>query len=315
MDKSDKIYVAGHRGMVGSAVVRKLQAEGYNNLILKTRRELDLQNQAAVTEFFDAEKPDIVIFAAARVGGINDNMLHKAEFLLENLKIQCNVIENAYRIGVKKFCFMGSSCIYPREAPQPIKEDSLLTGALEPTNEGYALAKICGYKQCFYYSQQYDFSTVSVMPCNLYGTNDHFDLEKSHVLSALVRRFCDAVDEGSEAVTVWGSGKPRREFLHVDDMASAVFFIMQNHDDPEFINVGSGADISIKELAEKIASAAGFTGEIVWDTSKPDGMMLKCMDVSKLFELGWRPAISLEQGIEKTIAEYRELKKTGDVNR
>jgi GDP-L-fucose synthase len=315
MDKKDKIYVAGHRGMVGAAIVRKLLAEGYENLILQTRRELDLQNQAAVSEFFDREKTDIVILAAARVGGINDNMLHKAEFLLENLKIQCNVIEHAYRTGVKKFCFMGSSCIYPRDCPQPIKEESLLTGPLEPTNEGYALAKICGYKQCLYLSQQYDFNTISVMPCNLYGTNDHFDLEKSHVLSALVRRFCDAVDDGLDSVTVWGSGRPRREFLHVDDMASAVFFLMNNYDDPEFINVGSGADVSIRELAEKVADAAGFTGEIVWDTSKPDGMMLKCMDVSALNKQGWQPEVSLDAGIAKTVSEYRELKKHGKVNR
>lgn len=309
MNKNDKIYVAGHRGMVGSAIVRKLWAEGYENLILRTRQELDLQNQAAVAEFFDQEKPDIVILAAARVGGINDNLKHKAEFLLENLKIQCNVIENSYRIGVKKFCFMGSSCIYPRECPQPIKEESLLTGPLEPTNEGYALAKICGYKQCLYLSQQYDFKTISVMPCNLYGTNDHFDLEKSHVLSALVKRFCDAVDNGLDAVTVWGSGYPRREFLHVDDMASAVFYLMNNYDAPEIINVGSGSDITIRNLAEKIAAATDFKGKIIWDKSRPDGMMLKCMDVSSLFNIGWRPEISLDAGIDKTVLEYRELKK------
>ena len=303
--KDAKIFIAGHRGMVGSAVLRKYTNEGYSNIITRTRDELDLCDEQAVTEFFVNEKPEYVILSAAKVGGINANMNFKAEFLYDNLKIQNNVIMQAYKNGAKKLCFLGSSCIYPCQCPQPIKEEYLLTGPLEPTNEGYALAKIAGYKLCCYLSEQYDFNTISLMPCNLYGENDHFDYANSHVLSALVRRFSDAVANGDESVTCWGTGTPRREFLNVDDMASAVYFLMENYNDPGFVNVGSGKDVSIKELAEMIAEHAGFTGEIIWDSSKPDGMKLKCMDVSKIKALGWENKISLREGISSLIAEYK----------
>ena len=304
-----KIFIAGHRGMVGSAVMRKFKAEGYTNLITRTRQELDLCRQEAVEKFYAEEKPEYVIAASAKVGGIKANMEHKAEFLLENTQIQNNLIYQAYKHGVKKLCFLGSSCIYPAQSPQPIKEEYLLTGPLESTNEGYAIAKIAGYKLGCYLNEQYDFNAISLMPCNLYGTNDHFDYENSHVLSALVRRFCDAIDEGAQSVTCWGSGIARREFLHVDDMADATYFMMNNWNQAEFVNVGSGTDISIKELAELIAKLAGFSGDIKWDKTKPDGMLLKCMDVSKLNKIGWKPKISLETGITMLIAEYRERKK------
>jgi GDP-L-fucose synthase len=308
MNKNAKIFIAGHKGMVGSAVLRKYQAEGYTNLITRTRQELDLCRQEAVEKFYREEKPEYVIVASAKVGGIKANMEHKAEFLLENTQIQNNLIYQAYLNGVKKLCFLGSSCIYPAKSPQPIKEEYLLTGPLEPTNEGYALAKIAGYKLGCYLHEQYGFNAISLMPCNLYGTNDHFDYANSHVLSALVRRFCDAVDEGVESVTCWGTGIARREFLHVDDVADAVYFFMENWNEPEFINVGSGTDITIRELAEKIAGLAGFKGKIEWDSSKPDGMLLKCMDVSKLAGTGWKPKVSLDEGISRLIAEYRERK-------
>ncbi|MCK4981730.1 MAG: GDP-L-fucose synthase, partial [Victivallaceae bacterium] len=295
--KDAKIFIAGHRGMVGSAIMRKFEAEGYTDLITRTRQELDLCRQDAVEKFYAEEKPEYVIAASAKVGGIKANMEHKAEFLLKNTQIQNNLIYQAYVHGVKKFCFLGSSCIYPAKSPQPIKEEYLLTGPLESTNEGYAIAKIAGYKLGFYLHEQYDFNAISLMPCNLYGTNDHFDYNNSHVLSALVRRFCDAIDEGVKSVTCWGTGIARREFLHVDDMADAAYFLMQNWDDPEFINVGSGTDISIKELAELIAKLTGFNGDIEWDGSKPDGMLLKRMDVSKLNNTGWKPKISFEDGI------------------
>jgi len=309
--KNAKIFIAGHRGMVGSATMRKFEAEGYTNIITRTRQELDLCRQDAVEKFYAEEKPEYVIAASAKVGGIKANSNYKAEFLLENTQIQNNLIYQAYVHGVKKLCFLGSSCIYPAQSPQPIKEEYLLTGPLEPTNEGYAIAKIAGYKLGCYLSEQYDFNTISLMPCNLYGTNDHFDYENSHVLSALVRRFCDAVDDGAESVTCWGTGIARREFLHVDDMADAIYFTMQNWDKPEFVNVGSGTDISIKELAELIASLTGFTGTIEWDSSKPDGMLLKCMDVSKLKKTGWKLKVSFEDGITRLIAEYRKRKAKG----
>ena len=313
IEKDAKIFIAGHRGMVGSAIMRKFQAEGYTNLITRTHQELDLCRQDAVEKFYAEEKPEYVIVASAKVGGINANMKFKAEFLLENTQIQNNLIYQAYRNGVKKLCFLGSSCIYPAKSPQPIKEEYLLTGLLESTNEGYALAKIAGYKLGCYLHEQYDFDAISMMPCNLYGTNDHFDLENSHVLSALVRRFCDAVDDEAESVTCWGTGIARREFLHVDDMADACYFLMQKWDQPEFVNVGSGSDISIKELAELIARLAGFKGKINWDSSKPDGMLLKCMDVSKINALGWKPKVPLENGIVRLIAEYREKKLNGQI--
>ena len=309
IEKDAKIFVAGHRGMVGSAVMRKFESEGYTNLITRTRQELDLCRQEEVEQFYADEKPEYVIVASAKVGGIKANMENKAEFLLENTQVQNNLIYQAYAHGVKKLCFLGSSCIYPASSPQPIKEEYLLNGPLEPTNEGYALAKIAGYKLGCYLNEQYGFNVISLMPCNLYGTNDHFDYENSHVLSALVRRFCDAIDEDAKSVTCWGTGVARREFLHVDDMADAIYFLMNNWDQPEFVNVGSGVDLSIKELAQLIAKLAGFSGAIKWDRSKPDGMLLKRMDISKLKKTGWQPKISFEDGITKLIAEYRERKK------
>lgn len=302
--KDAKIYIAGHRGMVGSAAVRKFQKEGYTNILCRTSQELDLCNQAAVKEFFKAEKTEYVILAAAKVGGIMANKTYPAEFLLENLQIQNNVIQQSYLNGVKKLCFLGSSCIYPREAPQPIKEEYLLTGPLEPTNEGYALAKISGYKLCLYLSQQYGFNTISLMPCNLYGTNDNYDPENSHVFPAFIRRFSEAAKNNTPEVTLWGTGAPLREFLHVDDLASAIYYFMQNHDDPNVINIGYGSDITIKELAEKIAQAANYTGKITWDTTKPDGMYRKLMDSTKAHSFGWQPEITLKEGIKRTIREY-----------
>jgi len=304
-----KIFVAGHNGMVGSAVVRQLKARGFTNFVLRSRAELDLTDTEAVKKFFSREKPDIVVDAAARVGGIKANNEHKAEFLYENLVIQNNVIHQAYVHGVKKLCFLGSSCIFPRECPQPMKEEYLLTGALEPTNEGYALAKIAGLKMVEYYNRQYGFPGISLMPCNLYGTNDCFDLERSHVLSALVKKTVDAVDEGRDEVPLWGTGRPLREFLHVDDAAAAILFMLEHYDSPEFINVGSGTEVTIRSLAELIADKAGFRGRLAWDATKPDGMARKCMDVSRMKALGFAPRISLAEGVGRTIAEYRALKQ------
>ena len=304
IEKNAKILICGHLGMVGSACVRKFEREGYSRILKRTRAELDLRNQSAVKAFFEAEKPEYVILAAARVGGIMANSTHCAEFLLENLEIQNNVIMQSYLNGVKKFCFLGSSCIYPCRAPQPIKEEYLLTSPLEPTNEGYALAKIAGYKLCLYLSRQYGWPTVSLMPCNLYGTNDTYDLLNGHVFPAFVRRFVEAARENRSEEILWGTGKPMREFLHVDDVASAVYFFLRNHHDPEVVNIGYGSDISIRDLAEKIASAAGFRGRISWDPAKPDGMYRKLMDSSKARALGWKPEISLEEGIRRTVAEY-----------
>lgn len=305
MDKNAKIFICGHRGMVGSACLRKFQKEGYTNIIIRTHAELDLRNQAAVKEFFEVEKPEYVILAGAKVGGIMANKTHPAEFLLENLEIQNNVINQSFLNKVKKFCFLGSSCIYPCKAQQPIKEEYLLTGPLEPTNEGYALAKIAGYKLCYYLAKQYGFNAVSLMPCNLYGTNDNYDPENSHVFPAFIRRFVEAAANNSLEITLWGTGSPLREFLHVDDVANAVYFFMQNHNDPEVVNIGYGSDITIKELAEMIASAAGYRGKILWDASRPDGMYRKLMDSSRARELGWQPQITLEAGIRRTIMEYK----------
>ena len=304
IDRNAKIFICGHRGMVGSACVRKFEREGYKNILKRTHAELDLRNQQEVKAFFAAEKPDYVVLAGAKVGGILANQTHCAEFLLENLEIQNNVIMQSFLNGVKKFCFLGSSCIYPCQAPQPIKEEYLLTGPLEPTNEGYALAKISGYKLCYYLSRQYNWSTVSLMPCNLYGTNDNYHPENSHVFPAMIRRFVTAADEHRAEEVLWGTGKPLREFLHVDDVANAVYYFLQNHDDPTVVNIGYGSDITIRELAEKIASAAGFTGEIKWDASKPDGMYRKLMDSSRAHALGWRPEITREEGITRTVEEY-----------
>ena len=310
MNQNNKVYIAGHNGMVGSSIVRQFEKRGYDNLILRSSSELDLRDGVAVKDFFDLEQPEVVVLAAARVGGIQANIDHPAEFLFENLMMQSNVIHQSYLHKVEKFCFLGSSCIYPRECPQPMREEYLLTGALEPTNEGYALAKISGLKMVEYYRKQYGFNGISVMPCNIYGTNDSFDPKHSHVLSSLVRRMVDAVDDGNDNVTVWGSGIARREFMHVDDASRAIVELLMTDSEYDLINVGWGSDISIKELADKIAECAGFEGEIKWDKTKPDGMLLKCMDVSRMKSLGFYPEISLDDGIVKTISEYRSIKES-----
>ncbi len=307
-EKSDRIYLAGHRGLVGSGIARLLKQEEYPNVITRTHAELNLVDQCAVQEFFRNERIDVVILSAARVGGIQANIDHPAEFLYENLMIQNNVLEAARQNGVKKLVLLGSSCIYPRECPQPMREEYLLTGPLEPTNEGYALAKVAGLKLCEFYKRQYGFESVCPMPCNIYGPGDSFDLQHSHVLSALVKRFTDATDDGMESVTLWGSGVARREFMHVDDLAKAVLFLLNHHHEPDIVNVGWGTDVSIKELAELIAGLTGFQGRLEWDTSKPDGMPRKCLDTSKLDAMGFRPEISLEQGVKEVIAEYKKLK-------
>lgn len=289
--------------MVGSAILRKLQAEGYTNFALRTSAELDLRRQTEVEEFFLKEKPDYVFLSAAKVGGILANNTYRAEFLYDNLQIQNNIIHSAWQNGVKKLLFLGSSCIYPKLAPQPLQEESLLTGLLEPTNEPYAIAKIAGIKLCDAYRSQYGFSAISVMPTNLYGPNDNYDLQSSHVLPALIHKFHEAKKSGAPTVTMWGTGSPLREFLHVDDLADACSFLMQNWDEPGFLNVGTGTDLSIKDLALMIKEIVGYTGEIVHDTSKPDGTPRKLMDVSRLHALGWQHRISLAQGIRKVYAE------------
>jgi GDP-L-fucose synthase len=299
------IYVAGHRGLVGSAIVRQLQADGAQRLVLRTRQELDLTDQAAVEAFFASDKPEYVFLAAAKVGGILANDSYPAEFLRDNLAIQTNVIHSAWRHGVRKLCFLGSSCIYPKLAPQPLKEESLLTGPLEPTNEWYAIAKIAGIKMCQAYRRQYGFDAISLMPTNLYGPGDNFDLKTSHVLPALIRKFHEAKEQGDLEVVIWGTGTPRREFLHVDDLAAAAVFLMKNYSDEQFINVGSGEDLTIRELAEMVAQVVGYTGSIVTDPSKPDGTPRKLMDVSRLNKLGWSPRIPLRDGIERTYGEFR----------
>jgi GDP-L-fucose synthase len=293
--------------MVGAAIARAFQRHGFENLTLADIDEIDLRDGVAVAEFYAAHRPEVVVLAAARVGGIKANIEHPAEFLHDNLVIQSNMIHQAHLAGTKHFLFLGSSCVYPRECPQPMKEQYLLTGPLEPTNEGYAVAKIAGLKMIEYYRRQYGFPGISVMPCNLYGTGDHFDSAVAHVLSALVKRFVDAVRDGSDTVTVWGTGTARREFMHVDDMAEASLFMLEHYRSAELINLGWGEDVTIRELAELIARQTGFAGELAWDTSKPDGMPRKCMDVSRMRELGFAPQITLEQGIERTIAEYREI--------
>lgn len=304
LDKSAKIFVAGHRGLVGSAVVRHLQNVGYTNLILRSHSELDLTNQSAVKTFFSIEKPQYVILAAAKVGGIHANSTYPAEFITINLQIQTNVIDSAYRYGVKKLVFLGSSCIYPKHAPQPIPESALLTGPLEPTNEWYAVAKIAGIKMCQAYRIQYNWDAISAMPTNLYGPNDNFHPENSHVLPALMRRFHEAKVSGAKEVVVWGSGSPLREFLHVDDLADSVVFLLENYSDLGHVNVGSGKEVSIKELAELVKEVVGFEGELVWDTSKPDGTPRKLMDSSTLAKLGWEPKISLRDGLMGTYEWY-----------
>ena len=303
MNKTDKIYIAGHRGMVGSAIHRRLKKEGFENFVFRTSDELDLRNQKAVAVFFAKEKPDYVFLAAAKVGGILANNTYRAEFLYDNLMIQNNVIENSYRSGVKKLLFLGSSCIYPKLAPQPLKEEYLLTGPLEHTNEPYAIAKIAGIKMCDAYRSQYGCNFISVMPTNLYGPNDNYDLKNSHVLPALLRKFHEAKISEQPEVIVWGSGNPRREFLHADDMADACVFLMKNYNEEGLINIGVGEDLSIKELAEMIKEIVGYKGRIVFDTSKPDGTPRKLMDIAKLSSFGWKASIGLKEGITQVYKE------------
>ncbi|HET6419878.1 MAG TPA: GDP-L-fucose synthase [Geobacteraceae bacterium] len=320
MDKDAKIYVAGHRGLVGSAIVRKLRAEGFTNLVLRTSGELDLRSQCAVEGFFAGEKPEYVFLAAAKVGGIVANSTYPAEFIHNNLAIQNNVIHNSYLTGVKRLLFLGSSCIYPKLAPQPLKEEYLLTGPLEPTNDAYAVAKIAGIIMCRSYNRQYGTRYLAAMPTNLYGPNDNFDLEKSHVLPALIRKFHEAKLGGEKNVVVWGTGTPKREFLHVDDLADACLFLMSLPDGsydallaagsrspaPALINIGSGNEVTISELAHKVKDAVGFTGEMVFDTTKPDGTPRKLCDVSRIHSLGWRHKIELEEGIKGVYSWYLE---------
>lgn len=303
MNKNDKIYIAGHRGMVGSAILRKLEGDGYTNLVYKTSKELDLRNEQQVVSFFAEEQPDYVFLAAAKVGGILANNTYRADFLYENLMIQNNVIHNAYKNGVKKLLFLGSSCIYPKLAPQPMKEDALLTGLLEPTNEPYAIAKIAGIKMCDAYRSQYDCNFISAMPTNLYGPNDNYDLNNSHVLPAMLRKFHEAKERGDASVELWGSGSPLREFLHVDDLAEACMFLMKEYNEAGHINVGSGSEISIKNLAELIKQITGFEGHLNWDSTKPDGTPRKLMDNGKINSLGWTPHISLQEGVEMVYKE------------
>jgi GDP-L-fucose synthase len=305
MEKHSRIYIAGHRGMVGSAILRKLQQAGHDQFILRTSRELDLRDQTAVSAFFEQEKPEYVFLAAAKVGGILANNTYRGEFLYDNLMIQNNIIHAAWQQGVKKLMFLGSSCIYPKLAPQPLREDYLLTGPLEPTNEPYAIAKIAGIKLCDAYRAQYGCNFVSVMPTNLYGPNDNYDLNNSHVLPALIRKFHEAKLSGAASVTLWGTGKPRREFLHVDDLAEACVFLMHNYHEEGLVNIGTGEDIEIGELARIVSRIVGFEGEIVHDLSKPDGTPRKLMDVSKLHGLGWKHAIDLESGIKSVYEEYK----------
>ncbi|MFA5004395.1 MAG: GDP-L-fucose synthase [Candidatus Saccharimonadales bacterium] len=306
MDKTAKIYVAGHKGLVGSAIVRRLQDEGYTSLLLRTRNELDLMNQAAVHNFFMTEKPEYVVDSAAKVGGIKANMAYPAEFLYENLQIQNNLIWSAKDAGVKKFLFLGSSCIYPRECPQPMKEEYFMNGKPEPTNEAYAYAKISGMKMCEYIYDEFGMNFTSCMPTNIYGENDNFDPETSHVIPSLLRRMHEAKVGNVPEVIIWGTGVSRREFLHVDDLANAVVWLLNNYDKKQFLNIGTGEDISIKELAEYIQKLVGYEGRLVFDSSKPDGMPKKLLDVSKLHEAGWHHKIGFEEGLKRTYGWYLE---------
>ena len=308
MDKNIKIYIAGHRGLVGSAIKQEFEKKGYTNLIYRTHSELDLTDSAAVAEFFEKEKPDWVVQAAAKVGGIYGNNTYPVEFMLENLKIQNNIIENAYKNNVKKLLFLGSSCIYPKETPQPMKEEHLLSGYLEKTNEGYALAKIIGIKLCNAYNREYGTNYMSVMPCNLYGLNDNYHPQNAHVIPMLIRRFHEAKEQGLKEVTVWGTGTPRREFLYSGDLAEAVVFLMENKDAKdirEFINIGSGYDMPIAEIANLVKETVGFEGKLVYDTSKPDGTMLKLMDVSRINALGWSAKTSLKDGLKIAYEDFK----------
>ncbi|MEI5911312.1 GDP-L-fucose synthase [Bacillus albus] len=309
MKKDSRIYVAGHRGLVGSAILRKLEEQGYTNLVYKTSKELDLRDPRQVEEFFQAEKIEYVFLAAAKVGGIVANNQYPADFIRDNLMIQTNVIDSAYRSGVEKLLFLGSTCIYPKLAPQPLKEEYLLTGELEPTNEPYALAKIAGIKMCESYNRQYGTKYISAMPTNLYGQNDNFDLHTSHVLPALIRKFHEAKENNAEFVEVWGTGTPLREFLYSDDLADACVYLMNNYEGNEIVNIGVGEDLSIKELAEKVKATVGFTGELRFDTSKPDGTPRKLVDVTKINTLGWKATTSLEEGLKKAYNWFLQTEK------
>ncbi|MEL6193432.1 MAG: GDP-L-fucose synthase [Bacteroidota bacterium] len=304
MRKEAKIYIAGHRGMVGSAIVRTLENAGYTNLVYRTSRELDLRSEEAVAAFFEEEKPDYVVLAAAKVGGINANNIYRAEFLRDNLAIELNVIHQSYLNKVEKLLFLGSSCIYPKFAPQPMQEDHLLTGSLEPTNEPYAIAKIAGIKLCEAYRDQYGCNYISGMPTNLYGPNDNYDLQNSHVLPALIRKFHEAKVNGSPSVEIWGDGSPKREFMHVDDLAEACLYMLENYDEKPFVNIGVGEDISIKDLALTIKKIVGFEGELAFDTSKPTGTPRKLMDVGRLNDMGFKPSYSLEEGIKHVYQDF-----------
>jgi GDP-L-fucose synthase len=309
MDLHSKIYVAGHRGMVGSAILRRLEAVGYRDIVVKSRSELNLLDQRAVEAFFASERPEVVFLAAARVGGIMANMTHQSAFLYENLQIQNNVMNSAASNGTKKFVFLGSSCIYPRDCPQPIKEGYFLSGPFEPTNEGYAIAKMAGLRLCGYFSNEGVWDGITVVPCNLYGPGDNFDLDSSHVMAGLVRRFTDAAESGARSVTCWGTGKPMREFLHVDDLARALFMLLErNPFGSEPVNIGYGADLTIASLAGIIARKSGFEGDIVWDAAKPDGMPRKLMDSTRAREIGFSPEIDVERGVELMISEYKKIR-------
>ncbi len=307
MKTTDKIYVAGHRGMVGSAIERKLKSEGFNNIITKTSSELDLRVQQNVNDFFIIEKPAYVFLAAAKVGGIVANNTYRGEFLYDNLLIETNIIHAAYKNNVQKLLFLGSSCIYPKLAPQPLKEEYLLSGLLETTNEPYAISKIAGLKMCEYYREQYGCNFISAMPTNLYGPNDNYDLQTSHVLPALIRKFHSAKIKGDPSVGLWGTGSPKREFMYVDDLANACLHLMQHYNEKQFLNIGTGEDITIAELAELIKAVTNYAGEIVWDTTKPNGTPRKLLDVSKVHALGWKHTVSLQEGIEKTYADFLSL--------
>jgi len=311
MEKTDKIYVAGHNGLVGSAFMRELTTRGYTNLLTASHDELDLTDKVATSIFFEKNKPNYVILAAAKVGGIGTNPKYPVEFLLNNVEIQNNVIRSCYQHSVKKLVFLGSSCIYPTKCKQPIKEDYFMTGALEPTNEGYAIAKITGLRLAQYYNQEYGMDVLNVMPCNLYGKNDSFDPENSHVLSATVRKFVDAKDNEAEEVVMWGTGVARREFLNVEDAVRAILLLVDKWKTPDIVNIGSGKEISIKGLAGLVARIVKYEGNIIWDNTKPDGMLRKCLDVSKLNSLGYEPQITLSEGVEQMVEEYRERKKNG----
>ena len=308
MEKNSTIFIAGHNGLVGSAIVRKLKSEGYPNLILRSKAELDLRDQLAVKKFFSAASPNYVFLAAAKVGGINWNWTNPGEFIYDNLQIQTNVIDSAYRNGCKKLLFLGSACIYPKIVPQPIKEEYLLTAPLEPTNEGYALAKITGLRMCEYYRRQYGFNAISLMPANLYGPNDNFIPEHGHVIPGIITKLYNAMQKGEKSIECWGDGTPTREFLYVDDLADACFWTMQNYDKAEFINVGSDEELTIKDLAEKLKDAMGFKGDIIWNTDKPNGTPRRKMDNSKLKTLGWSANVTFDEGLKMTIEWYKKQK-------